>query len=243
MSSYLLLNITLGDLIMNIECNICGNEYKGITNTHLKTHGLTIEEYKEQFPLAKLTTSETNYKKGALMRGKTYTELYGIKKSTELKKMRRENAIIQMQDKQQISLRKEKCGNYKNPVERANNISKATTVTGAYNYRKRALDYYEHLCNRCDKIFKNEKEIRVHHIDHNNLLNEFGNHDISNLELLCVKCHANEHKDEVTGRFIGNNNINKGIGLILVGLKQQTGKTYGVDTIKQLINEVINGQD
>jgi len=37
-----------------IKCRICNKELKQITNTHLKKHNMTIEEYKEMFPNEKM---------------------------------------------------------------------------------------------------------------------------------------------------------------------------------------------
>ena len=39
-----------------IKCKICGKEYKQITATHLKTHDMTMHEYREQFPDAPLVS-------------------------------------------------------------------------------------------------------------------------------------------------------------------------------------------
>lgn len=41
-------------ILPKIRCEICGREFKQITSTHLKTHGITICKYKEQFPGALL---------------------------------------------------------------------------------------------------------------------------------------------------------------------------------------------
>jgi hypothetical protein len=37
-------------ILPKIKCKICGREFKFITVTHLKTHDITICEYREQFP-------------------------------------------------------------------------------------------------------------------------------------------------------------------------------------------------
>ncbi|PTD94444.1 DNA-directed RNA polymerase [archaeon SCG-AAA382B04] len=36
-----------------VTCQECGNEYKAITASHLKTHNMTMDEYKEKYPDAK----------------------------------------------------------------------------------------------------------------------------------------------------------------------------------------------
>lgn len=41
-------------VLPKIKCKVCGKEFKIITNNHLKKHGITIQEYREQFPDASL---------------------------------------------------------------------------------------------------------------------------------------------------------------------------------------------
>ena len=46
---------TFDDIISSkIKCEICGKEFGIITSTHLKKHGMSIQEYREQFPDASL---------------------------------------------------------------------------------------------------------------------------------------------------------------------------------------------
>ena len=42
-----------------IICKICGKRFKAITNTHLSKHNLTVEEYKNIFPEARLECKKT----------------------------------------------------------------------------------------------------------------------------------------------------------------------------------------
>lgn len=64
-------------------------------------------------------------------------------------------------------------------------------INGFSAYRKSALDYYGPQCsnNNCpiaqSKISVQEKMLDVHHID-----GDRSNNDISNLQVLCVWCHA-----------------------------------------------------
>ena len=39
-------------ILPKIKCKICGREFEFITVTHLKTHGITMHEYRKQFPNA-----------------------------------------------------------------------------------------------------------------------------------------------------------------------------------------------
>jgi hypothetical protein len=68
--------------------------------------------------------------------------------------------------------------------------------TGVGTYSKKAFEHYGKICNRCSI----EKNLLVHHIDHDR-----SNNDLSNLEVLCKKCHQNHHciRDE-EGKFISH---------------------------------------
>jgi G:T-mismatch repair DNA endonuclease (very short patch repair protein) len=44
-----------------MKCLVCDKEFKKITLSHLKIHGMTFEEYKTQFPFAELTSEEEKH--------------------------------------------------------------------------------------------------------------------------------------------------------------------------------------
>ncbi len=71
------------------------------------------------------------------------------------------------------------------------NIRKETAEK-ANTYRELALKLFPHICGRCGKAFagKSMGELTVHHKDGDHMNNP---RDGSNWELLCVKCHENEH--------------------------------------------------
>lgn len=81
---------------------------------------------------------------------------------------------------------------------------------GIKSYRVKAFETYGKVCNKC----KSASEIQVHHKDRNR-----SNNTISNLEVLCRKCHDLEHKEEriifsksrrcsKTGRFLKESDVN-----------------------------------
>lgn len=69
-----------------------------------------------------------------------------------------------------------------------------------YNYRTIAFENFPHVCNRCGKPVTLTTS-HVHHKDRNPKNNE-----LSNLEILCVKCHRREHvvRDPKTGKIVTN---------------------------------------
>jgi len=54
-------------------------------------------------------------------------------------------------------------------------------------YRRKALNHYKHICNRCS--YSNFLALEVHHLDRNK-----ENNDLTNLEILCANCHTIAHK-------------------------------------------------
>ena len=62
-------------------------------------------------------------------------------------------------------------------------------------YKRIAYEAYGKVCNRCGSL----KNIVVHHKDRNRK-----NNDLSNLEVLCKKCHQLEHEHENNlGEYLG----------------------------------------
>lgn len=89
--------------------------------------------------------------------------------------------------------------------------------------RKLAIIEKGERCERCGAT----DNIVVHHIDGKGHQCEVGNHDITNLIILCRKCHAKLHKEleKTENLFKGQKDIENGMALILKGLKQQ----YNID--------------
>jgi len=115
-------------MLTKIKCLICGNEFKSISNTHLKTHNITEAEYKSKFPGCTLRSENYSNLRRLKFKNKTYEEIYGSAKAIELKNKRRESATKQMTDPKQISIRKEKCGAPEHyTLQRKLNMSSAVT--------------------------------------------------------------------------------------------------------------------
>ena len=59
-----------------VKCEICGREFEQITYSHLKTHGITFDEYIEQFPDALLASEGYRWRQRKAKIGKPKTELH-----------------------------------------------------------------------------------------------------------------------------------------------------------------------
>jgi hypothetical protein len=81
-----------------ITCQLCNKQYKSITNSHLKSHKITFEEYLEKFPGAKTISEETSKKYSENTKrynaSRDYSEM-GKKISETKKKMYASGELIQ----------------------------------------------------------------------------------------------------------------------------------------------------
>ena len=93
-----------------IKCMICNKELQFINNTHLKIHNITIQEYKTKFPDSPIKTESLRQLCGNATRGKTYEDIYGSLKASELRLKRSDSAIKQMSITEQRDVRRIKCG-------------------------------------------------------------------------------------------------------------------------------------
>lgn len=80
----------------SVTCKICGCKVKIINNKHLKKHGMTVEEYKLQFPTAKLVSKSSSKK---LSDNQIYnnihsTNLYSSKGELEVKEFLRSFNLV-----------------------------------------------------------------------------------------------------------------------------------------------------
>ncbi len=78
-------------------------------------------------------------------------------------------------------------------------------------YREQALKLYPWICGRCAREFdhKNLRELTVHHRNHNHDDNPS---DGSNWELLCLYCHDEEHRKQLTAGMYGGVDKPKDLG-------------------------------
>ena len=94
-----------------ICCELCNKKFRRITNTHLfKDHQITLEDYQLLFPDSPIDAPGLAKRRVQHLRNKTYIEVYGEEKARGLIEKRSIDAINQMDDEEQIIIRKEKCG-------------------------------------------------------------------------------------------------------------------------------------
>lgn len=211
-----------------VECKLCNKKFKRISNTHLKkVHNITCKEYKKQFPDAKFDSEQLARKKGSSTRGKSYKEQFGFLKAKKIKEKHSKKTIEQMKDPEQRNIRRtrnKQNGNGHKGGEKMMVSKKSTDSYNSNNYRKNALEYYGHTCQRCGKDFP-EKKLVVHHKDCNNYQSELGNHELDNLMVLCRSCHTKLHNElqKTSTRYVGQYDIEKGMHIILKGLRKEFG--------------------
>ena len=225
-----------------ITCALCNKHFLRITNTHLwKEHQLTVEDYRQQFPSALIDAPGLADFRVNHLRGKTYTEVYGEEKSSELKEVRSESAIKQMQSAEQIEIREEKCGKYFEQLPTTQQVElkelhrQNNTIHGAYNYRERAIAFYGLECARCGHTSENPDEFHVHHKNFVNMNTEIADHSLENLAVLCVSCHPKLHAEvmKLSKKFYGTKAIETGVHYIFKGLKQSLGLDLTDENFKE----------
>ena len=80
---------------MKVVCEICKGEFRVITNTHLRRHGVTIEEYQKRFPESNLSSIETIESRIKYTKGKTYEEIHGEESGKKLREIRTNSCLKQ----------------------------------------------------------------------------------------------------------------------------------------------------
>lgn len=87
-----------------IECMLCNKKFNRITNTHLKRHSLSCEEYMQMFPTSPMVSAELSKQISESCSG-TYEERYGIETAARLKQIRKSAAVDQFSDIEQRRIR------------------------------------------------------------------------------------------------------------------------------------------
>lgn len=89
-----------------VTCKYCNKQFNKITNTHLKSHGVTPEEYQNNFPGEPMMTEEVRASYTAHLKGRTYEQIYGSEIAKALREQRQIDAYRQYEDDEQKSLRR-----------------------------------------------------------------------------------------------------------------------------------------
>ena len=211
-----------------IECKLCKKKFKRISNTHLgKVHGITCSEYREQFLDAAFDSEDLSRRRKNSLRGKSYEEQFGFMRAKEMKEKHKNKAIEQMKDPKQREIRRSIIFDTKTRKLGKEKMKKTKRSTDQYNcnnYRERGLSHYGTVCQRCGKEFPKQKLV-VHHKDCSNYQTELANHNMENLMVLCRSCHSKLHNEirRTSTRYIGQYDIEKGMHLILKGLRKEFG--------------------
>lgn len=76
------------------------------------------------------------------------------------------------------------------------NCKERAPTTAPSSYRRKAFDVYGCKCQKCG-YDAYPTLVQVHHIDRNR-----ENSDINNLQVLCIRCHMEDHFDAGDGPFV-----------------------------------------
>ena len=187
-------------------CLICKKEFKDITNTHLKFHGLTRKEYKlidkdfKDFLSKRM--SEIAKGKIDVKRGKKYEDVVGEQRANEwkkkigLKSIGNKNCLGKPAwNKNTKGICKKNSTSYKKGDKRIIGKNNPNWNNGS-SFEPYGLEFNRDLkevirnrdrrkCCICGKTeLENKKKLAIHHIDYNKK-----NNDPKNLISLCNRCH------------------------------------------------------
>lgn len=135
--------------------------------------------------------------------GKIIKESY----TPELRAKHSEAAKRQMQDPNQIEIRKSK--------------RVADKHRKRVDYRSVAIEAHGNICQRCGKEVSGY-ELVVHHIDGDHYIDEITDNSPDNLMVLCRSCHNKLHNElrKTQDRFFGQTDFEIAANYILEGLKK-----------------------
>lgn len=140
----------------NVTCKICGKNFKYISNSHLKTHNMTCQEYKIKFNETSLITPSLRIVRGNKTRGKSYEEIHGLVAGKNLRQIRSTKTQELMKDPKERNKRKISGVKKDNPIYECwkTKISLAQTKEVQ---DKRRLTLISNLKNNPD-FFNNKKK-------------------------------------------------------------------------------------
>lgn len=180
-----------------VICAICGQKQKQITHAHLKTHGVTFDEYLEQYPgrLWRCTVLQKRQTENQI-KVQYNNETNKCKMCNKTIKWNATFCSSQCAGKfQRKPLVESMCLNCKQTFHHllsspaifcSHNCytQYRTKMKNTNNWRENTRKRDSYKCVLCDSY----ENIRVHHIDGNNK-----NNDDENLITLCESCHRRIH--------------------------------------------------
>lgn len=89
-----------------VTCKHCNKQFNKITNTHLKSHNTTPEQYQKDFPGEPMITEAVLASYTAHTKGRSYEDIYGPEIAKALKEKRQVDAYRQYENDEQRSLRR-----------------------------------------------------------------------------------------------------------------------------------------
>jgi hypothetical protein len=179
-----------------IKCEICGEEFDQITATHLKTHDITMCEYREQFPDALLVSEDLRKKLSDARSGENHP-LFGTHPSEATRQLMSD---ARSGEKNPMFGRMGKnCPSYGRTGEKHPNW-KGGISFGHYcekfddEFKDRVRDFFNGCCYVCG-IGQSElgRKLDVHHVNYDKMV---CCNDVKPLFVpLCRSCHAKTYFD------------------------------------------------
>lgn len=180
-----------GLLEEKVECRICGESFRQITNTHLQKHGLTVEKYKNEYPDA-LMGENVGWEEGLWMNADGQDNpMEGMigedhHRFVEREEVECKNCGILFETVPSIDRKycdRECYMEDHRGVTYSNHQQKLSEADGNYSvHRKEALERDDCQCRVCGS----DQNLHAHHIVP---LSEGGSNYTYNLGIVCGSCH------------------------------------------------------
>lgn len=167
-----------------IKCNECGKEVKMITNSHLRIHGITTQEYLKKYPDAVLTDGDMK-KKYLETRYKVERPICAHPECS--------NLVTNAHNKycsSRCSMSHRMSGKWRNEQSgKDNHCFTDGWIAQSRKRKKEARERDQHKCCWCGKQLPN-KELPVHHLIPQCCFSDPNEaHALNNLLTLCPRCH------------------------------------------------------
>ena len=170
-----------------VICLVCGKKFKGISNTHLKHHNLTPEEYKKKYPDSKMICDKSTQQRLQKIEGKTYEEIYGEEKAEQLRAIRSEATRRSFE----VSERRQKnIDAHTGKVLSEETKMRIAEGHAIFPLSKLRIELYKKYGKKCQicGCDENDKKLVIHHKNYDHYPES-----IDDVMIVCRSCHTKLH--------------------------------------------------